>query len=221
LRDIREIPMQKQRPALLLPVLLGLPIMAAHADGFVADPLPPDYPIPANSLVIDYKGTIFDVSEAPEYAVGDSIAGRLLVDLSIPFDYDPGSSNSRTYSSSNPDFVKGFWIGGGDGFDELFIGNELARTGDDKLVDIFGVEDLWVSRNGSLDGARRFNLNATLYDFLDGVGLDQSFEVTSADVDEPHEGLSGRIMFSSLGPFPFVDFVLDRLSVKPGRCFAP
>jgi hypothetical protein len=41
------------------------------------------------------------------------------------------------------------------------------------------------------------------------------------DVDEPHESLTGGFRFSNLGPFPFVSFVLDRLTVKPGRCFAP
>jgi hypothetical protein len=208
------------RPVFALPFLL-LPPFAVLADGFVAEPLPADYPIPANSLVIDYEGTIFEVSEAPEYAVGESLAGRLIVDLSVRHDFYSGSGNSRTYTSSDPAFVRGFWIGGGDGFDEVFVGDEIARTADERPVDLFSVEDLWVSRNGSLDGARRFNLNATLYDFIDGVSLDQHFEVTSADVDEPNERLRGRIMFSSLGPFPFVDFILDRLSVKPGRCFAP
>jgi hypothetical protein len=195
--------------------------LTATADGFVADPLPADHPIPANSLVIDYEGTIFEVSDAPEYDVGDTLAGRLIVDLSVRHDYYPASGNGRTYTSGDPAFVRGFWIAGGDGFDEVFVGDEIARTPDERPVDLFSVEDLWVARNGSLDGARRFNLHATLYDFIDGVSLDQHFEVSSADVDEPNELLRGRIMFSSLGPFPFVDFVLDRLSVKPGRCFAP
>ena len=204
-----------------LPLIFALPLTAAYADGFVAEPLPADYPIPANSLVIEYQGTISAVSDAPEYGVGDRISGRLLVDLTVPWHASAGSGNSRTYGSGDPDFVRGFWIPGGDGFDRVSISDERVRAGDDKPVDIFSIEDLWVARNGSLDAARRFELNATLYDFLDGVSLVQGFEVTSADVDEPNERLSGRVMFSSLGPFPFADFFLDRLKATPGRCFAP
>jgi hypothetical protein len=73
-----------------------------------------------------------------------------------------------------------------------------------------------------LDGAKVLNLNATLRDLTGSVKLDyQSFEVTSAEVDEPDESLSGGIRFSSLGPFPFVKFVVDRLNVKPNHCVAP
>ena len=93
-----------------LPLIFALPLTAAYADGFVAEPLPADYPIPANSLVIEYQGTISAVSDAPEYGVGDRISGRLLVDLTVPWHASAGSGNSRTYGSGDPDSsgVSGF-----------------------------------------------------------------------------------------------------------------
>ena len=211
--------MQTARPTLLL-ILLTVPF-TAYADGFVADPLPADYPIPANSLVIDYEGTIFEVSEAPEYTVGDSIAGRLLVDLSAVVGADSGP-NTRRYSSIDAsEFVTGFWIRGGDGEDGVSVANELLREGDDRPVDRFSVSDEYIITNGSGDSAMTFGLNATLYDFLGNLDIDQSFEVSSLDADQPHEDVSGFIRFSNFGPFPLVKFALDRFSVKPGRCFAP
>jgi len=193
------------RPGLALPLVLSLP--------FAADAVP---------LVIDYEGTISEVSDAPsEYIVGDRIAGRLLIDPSVSWYIPEPAPDRANYYSDDPDFVRGFWRPGGDGFDRVSIANEIMRTGADRPVDIFSVQDIYVTQGGSGDGAQRFNLNATLHDFLDHVSLDQSFEVTAADFDHPHENLSGRIAWSSLGPFPFVDFLIDRLTVKPGRCSAP
>jgi hypothetical protein len=215
--------MKTARLTLLIPVLVTLPF-AAYADGFI-DPLPADYPIPASSLVIDYEGTVFEVSDGvadyADYAVGDGIAGRLVVDLSAGVD-SRSAPNRRSYlSSSDPSgFVRGFWIPGGDGEDGVFIANDLLREGDDRPVDIFSVSDEYIVTGGSGDGAMVFSLNATLYDFLDSVDIDQSFEVTAADFDQPQEDLSGFIRFSSIGPFPLVKFALERLTVKPGRCFA-
>jgi hypothetical protein len=212
--------MQAARLTLLLSVVLTLPL-TAYADGFV-DPLPADFPIPASSLVVDYEGTVFEVSEGPPgYAVGDRIAGRLLVDLSAVVGSDRGP-NARHYSSTDPsEFVTGFWIRGGDGEDGVSIANDLLREGDDRPVDRFSVSDEYIITNGSGDGAMTFGLNATLYDFLGNLDIDQSFEVSSLDADQPHEDVSGFIRFSNLGPFPLVKFALDRFSVKPGRCFAP
>jgi len=210
-----------RRSVPVFPLLLVVPFADASAtDGFVGFPIPDDA-IPLSSIVIEYAGRVSAVSDAPEYSVGDRLAGRLLIDLSVPWSINPDTPpNQRTYTSADPAFVRGFWIPGGDGFDTVFVGNDVARPGDDRPADIFGVRDLYVVQNGSLDGARRFNLTATLYDLIDDARLEQSFEVTSADANEPNESLSGRIMFSSIGPFPSVDVDLDWLSVKPGSCFA-
>jgi hypothetical protein len=183
-------------------------------------------PIPADSLVLDYEGTILAVSEEsppPDgYAVGDSLAGRLLINRGVLY-FSNVVGNGATYESADPEFVSGFWpaLSNLDGFDQVFIANELMRTGDTRPIDIFSVEDLFVTRNGSLDGAETLSIGAAVRGFLDNVSLDQSFELTQADVDEPEESLGGMIRWSNLGPFPFVSFLIDKLSVKPGRCFAP
>jgi hypothetical protein len=103
----------------------------------------------------------------------------------------------------------------------VFIGNEVTRAGSTRPVDIFGVEDWLVVEGGSQDGGKQFSISATLHGFLhNNKLLEQSFEVTSADVDEPDESLLGGINFRLDLP-SFVHFAIDRLSVKPGRCFAP
>ena len=193
------------RPLLLLPLLLTVPFCASGAD----------------LITLEYEGTITEVLDAPpQYVVGDRIAGRLLIDRQLAR-ARVDSPGAVTYESDNPDFVRGFWRPGGDGFDRVFFGDERSITGIDKTIDVFSAEDWLVSQNGSLDGASVFGLHARLHDFLEGTSLDQGFELTSADVDEPHEGLAGGFRFSNLGPFPFVSFVLDRLTVKPGVCAAP
>ena len=191
------------RPALLLPlVLFAAPAAAGGDDDLIS---------------VEYAGTITEVLDAPaQYHVGDRNSGRLLIDpqLSRTRTETPGQT---TYVATDPAFVSGFWNSSGDAFDRVFVGNEVARAGTDKAVDIFSVEDWFVVQNGSLDGARVFNVGATLFDFLDSDRLDQSFELTSADVDEPNESLSGGFRFSNLGPFAFVNFVVDHLKVTPGR----
>jgi hypothetical protein len=202
--------MQAARPALLLPLLLTSPF-TSHA-----------VPIPGTAILVEYEGTISEVSEAPpEYVVGDRIAGRLYIDRRFGH-FGTIGLDEASYGSNSPAFVRGFWPSTGDGFDNVFIANEISRPGAATPIDVFSVEDFFVVPNGSLDGAKVLNLNATLRDLTDSVKLDyQSFEVTSAEVDEPDESLSGGIRFSSLGPFPFVKFVVDRLNVKPNHCVAP
>lgn len=190
------------RPILLLPLLLAWSFGAG-----------------ADLVSLEYEGTITEVMDAPpKYVVGDRIAGRLLIDTQLA--RPRGSGGSVTYESDNPDFVRGFWRAGGDGFDRVFVGDELSRQGIDKPIDVFSVEDWLVSPNGSLDGASVFGLHATVHDFLEGTSLDQGFELTLADVDEPHESLFGDFRFSNIGPLA-VSFVVDRLTVKPRICAAP
>jgi hypothetical protein len=199
--------MRAARPVfLLVSLVVGLPFTSA-AD---TDP-----------LVVEYEGTILEVSEAPpEFVVGNRISGRLLIDRLLADGTDL-TLNHATYRSSNPAFVSGFWPSAGDGFDEVSIAKDVSRQGDSGLIDLFSAEDFFVVQNGSLDGARVFSIDAGVRGFLDDVSLEQDFELTAADADEPEEFLSGRIRWSSLGPFPFVSFLIDRLKVKPGRCSAP
>src|SRR6185436_9116896 len=147
-----------------------------------------------------------EVFEAPpQYVVGDRIKGRLFVDRRLAQPRSDSSPNRVTYISFDPAFVGDFWPSSGDGFDRVDVSDEQSIPGIERPI----------------DGSRVFTLSARLYDFLDGTGLDQSFELTSADVDEPNEDLSGGFRYGNLGPFAFVSFVLDRLTVKPGHCSAP
>jgi len=205
--------MQAAQSAFLLPLLLVLPLTAAGVERVGRG---------ADLVVVDYEGTISDVFEAPpQYVVGDRIKGRLFIDRQLGQSRSDGGPNQVAYASFNPAFVSGFWPSSGDGFDGVDLSDEQSIPGIERPIDGFSVEDWSVPQGGSLDGARVFSLNARLYDFLEGTGLDQSFELTSADVDEPNETLSGGFRYSNLGPFAFVSFVLDKLTVKPGRCLAP
>ena len=201
------------RPILLRPLLLAPPFTATYAGPI---------PSPSTSIVVEYAGTISAVSEPPPgsaYAVGDRISGRLVVDRTLA-----GGEiglNEATYRASSPAFVSGFWPSSGDPFDRVSIGNEVIREGVSRPIDIFGVDDWLVGEGGSQDSGRQFSVSATLFGFLhNNKLLDQNFEVTSADVDEPGESLRGGINFRLDMP-SFVHFAVDRLSVKPGRCFAP
>ncbi len=178
-------------------------------------------------LVLEYEGTISAISdEVPppspqQYVVGNPISGRLLIDRGL---VTPGSDPTPThalYRSGNPAFVSGFWSSTGDGFDQVSLSKGVVRDGDRGPIDTFSAEDFYVVQNGSLDGARVFGIRAGVRGFLDDVSLDQSFELTAADADEPAEYLGGSIRWSSIHPFALVTFVVDRLKVKPGRCFAP
>lgn len=209
--------MHSARPALLLPLCLTLPVATAAADSPVVEPDP---------LVVEYEGRITEVSEDPaapaEYVVGNSISGRLFIDRSVPRRaIDFGVDEVSYRSDAHPSFVSGFWPSVGDGFDRVSMANDIERPGIQGLLDRFSVEDWLVGRNASLDSAQVFHVEATLHDFLDNVSLDQSFELTSADVDEPHESLTGGFRDSNLGPFAFVRFAIDRLTVKPKHCLAP
>jgi len=194
------------RPVLLLPLLLTLPF-AAYA-----------VPIPGTAILVEYEGRVTEVSEAPNYAVGDSISGRLFIDQGLG-SFGTIGPNEATYGSDNTEFVTGFWPIFGDGFDRVFIGNEVSRPSSTRPIDVFTVEDWFVLTNASLDSAQVFTVNAQVHGLTGSNKLtQQSFEVTSADVDEPGEGLSGGFRFSSIGPFAFVSFIIDRLNVKPNVC---
>lgn len=187
---------------------------------FLAWPPIAAYAVP---IVVEYEGQISETRDAPpEYVVGDRISGRLLIDPSADVYVLDATASRATYRSDlSPSFVSGFWPSTGDGFDEVFMGNEILRQGDTGPIDIFSVEDWLVTPNGPLDTARVFSLDALVRGFLDDVSLEQRFELTSADIDDPNERLSGQFRWSNLGPFPFVSFIVDKLKVTPGRCVAP
>jgi hypothetical protein len=201
--------MQAKQTVLLLPLFLTLPV-AAHA-----------VPIPGTGILVEYEGTITEVRDRPEYTVGDPISGRLFIDLRVRhFRQINGGTIGTIYESGDPAFVSGFWPSTGDGFDSVSLFNEVSLPGGSGAFDRFGIEDLLVGHLAPLDNAMTFSLNANLREFLTSEELDElSFELTSADVDEPGESMSGGIRWSNFGPAAFVHFVVDRLkATKPGRC---
>jgi hypothetical protein len=175
----------------------------------------------AEPIVVEYEGTISEVIDTPGYAVGDRISGRLSIDPALAFpDSDP-RPEAADYRSNSPAFVSGFMPSFGLGFDEVGIGkNVVGIQGIDGPIDFFSVTDWFVSESGSQDAGRMFSLEARARGFLDDTRLDQSFELTTADIDESVEDLSGSFDFNILGE-SLVRFVVSRLTVKPGRCFAP
>jgi hypothetical protein len=80
-----------------------------------------------------------------------------------------------------------------------------------------GLDTYLVSDDAYWSRAAELSITAHLYGLLDNADIHQSFEVTSADVDEEGESLFGRIQNS-------IDegarFLISRLTVKPARCFA-
>src|SRR5262245_40156599 len=158
------------RPVFILTFLLAPPFTATYAGPI---------PSPNTSIVIDFEGTISEVSDPPpgsSFAVGDSIAGRLIADRTLA-----GGEiglNEATYRASSPAFVSGFWPSSGDPFDRVFIGNEVTREGFSRPMDIFGVDDWLVGEGASQDSGKQFFLSATLHGFLrNNKLLEQSFEI--------------------------------------------
>ena len=200
--------MKAAQPILLVPFFLALPFTAAAQR------------VPIHA--IGYEGTILEVSNAPaEYAVGDRIAGQLLIDRRVGWGGTLGL-NEASYGSQSPAFVSGFWPSAGDGFDNVFIANDVLREGGEGPIDILSVSDWLVGTNASQDSGREFSISARLHGFLGSPKLDRLnvHDITSADVDEPDESLSGRISFRIDIP-SFVRFAIDRLTVRPGACVAP
>jgi hypothetical protein len=202
--------MHAARPVLLL-TLLTSPFATAYAV---------DYENPdAIPLVVQYEGTVFETSGAPPgYAVGDRLTGRLLIDPRIEY-FESGNANQATYRALSPYFVTGFWPIERDGNDYVFMANELADG--TAPIDVFGVRDWSIPEETFPVGPpKTFSITATLRGLLSNVSLEQSFEVSSADVDEADESLLGRINFGD-ALSSFLQFTVDRLSVRPGRCHAP
>lgn len=197
-----------------LALVLALPFGAAHA-GLIG---------------VDYEGTVTEVGEGPisgggrtfDYAVGDRIAGRLFVDPSLARPSATGLPGE--YSSSDTGFVTGIFADTGvpqeefdpESGDAVGLGHNVFIEGIAGPVDHFLVQDGFIRVNTRVN----FSIEALVHEeFLHGTDLNPSFELTSADVNEPNEFLSGAIADVSAG-FNTIRFALSRLTVKPGQCFS-
>lgn len=199
--------MQATRPALLLSLALAVPLTtAAQTPSFRA---------------VGYEGTILEVSDAPPgYAVGDRIAGQLLINQHHQSGGMIGPYEA-TYDARSPAFVSGFWPSSGEAFDRVFIASDVSSEGGEDLIDIVDISDWLVAPGASQESGQQFSLSLKLHGFIRSNKLERLFfDVTSAEVDEPDEELSGIINFR-IGMPSFVRFAIDRLVVRPGSCVAP
>jgi hypothetical protein len=191
---------------------------------------------PASADLIDflrvrYEGTVSSVSDAfPEYSVGDRLSGTLLVDLRrAPADAeaDPRWGAYVNFPSvGDSRFVTGYAPSRGFSADTVLVTNGLNGPTDTFTVEDsqFGLSDLgdgWARRfEDSIWVSTRQNL-----DFLDDVDIVQSFDLRGPDVGlgmlsrtrELYEG--GKAVLDSLLQGT-VEFVMQRFSVRPGRCSA-
>ena len=186
-------------------LLLGLllPVAAAQAD----------------LIGLQYEGTIASVGEGVlygggrtfDYAVGDRIAGLLFIDPSLA---RAGSTPTTTYDSSYTGFVSGIFPVFGlpqkefdpESGDSVYVAHNST-------FDAFSVEDGFIQANTNI----RFEIYAQAHGFLDNDELNQSFELTSADIGE------GGYLYGSINEvnevWNRIGFAISRLTVKPGRCF--
>jgi hypothetical protein len=176
--------MQSSRSVLVLTLILSSPIPTAYA-GVVDHWGDPD----AIPLVVQYEGTIFEADMAPPgYAVGDRLSGRLLVDTRLPY-FESSFVHVASYTSHISGFVSGFWPEHGHGpGDAVTLAWQNTDLGP-RPIDLFGIVDEHFD-NDTDDvrfGGRTFSLSARLHGMLSDVSLNQNFEVTQADVDEPDE----------------------------------
>ena len=191
----------------ILLVLFALPFSAVRAEPIIAE----------------FEGTIDSVFNDPEYAVGDRITGRLFIDTQLAGpDRSPPLNTGRWGDNGTEvwqNFVTGFATGfaGSDdptglGTDEASITNNALLNGRHTDLDVYHVShDVYYARASFLTVAAR------IHGMLDDADLRQSFEVTSADVDKEDESLIGQI---SRGFESGASFVISRLTVRPGHCFA-
>ena len=188
---------------------------------------------PASAALIDflrvrYEGTVSSVSDAlPEYSVGDRLSGTLLVDLRrAPPDAeaDPGRGVYVNFPSvGDSRFVTGYAPSRGFSADSVLVTNGPT--------DRFIVEDSQFGLAALADGRARYFEDSIWVstqqnlDFLDDVDIVQSFNLRGSDVGlgrlsrtrELYE--DGKAVLGSLLQGT-VEFVMQRFSVRPGRCSA-
>ena len=185
----------------MLLLLLALPFGAARA----------------GLVFADFEGTVTSVVDEPGYAVGDPIWGRLVIDTVLAGPDTNPDPNRGDWGTNEPDvfpsFVSG-WLSGGSGLHTDSVG-----TFNSDALDAYSLAD-----DASLGYGRNMRLSAAIHGMLDDAGIWQSFEVTAADVDEDDEFLRGSLVTEYIGDTEFargVQFLLSRLTVRPGRCFRP
>lgn len=180
-------------------------------------------------LRIDYEGTVSSVDGTQlDQAVGDHIAGTLIVDLGrTPRDAvaSPWRSHYFTFPPDGDSrFVTGYAPVDRITYDEVFVSNaEFGSSDEFTVVDSeFGrvppTGNSWKYFEDSLWLSARQATN-----FLDDDGIVQSFDLSGADVGRGMLSKT-REHYDGTTPVPgtfiggLVEFVLQKFTVRPGRC---
>jgi hypothetical protein len=175
----------------------------------------------AQTLLVEYQGTVSSIersplAEAPPYAVGDSVSGRLIIDAALaPRDTAADPLLGR-YSSGGAgiDFILGPTRSAGPGSGDLVLVYDDWSSADAAPHDGILIRDQSIGTDGEFNlvlGLQRPNVLGQLF-FDDGLA--QSF------VAEPEAGVSlwGFIERGFGELWRAVSFTLERFSVTPGVC---
>jgi hypothetical protein len=173
----------------------------------------------ADQIFLDYEGTVSydnpELDDSHEHAVGDHVAGRLIIDTAYGqgglLRGDPNhASYGPTAVSYEPPYPGFVFAPGGDGYasyDSVDICKNCVADGAGGLLDHLAVSDDF------------FTVDVLKHDLFHSLGLEQSFNLTTADVSGPGEGLSAWQIFRGQAGRAW-NFTLSHVSMRPGRCFA-
>lgn len=153
----------------------------------------------ASAALVDvyYEGTVGSImGDGAGYSVSDTVSGTLVIDTDLaPADRYSSYANIGYYlqTSSTPnDFVSGHLTADEGLYDQVYIEDDYSST-----RDYFSILDRDYSyTNLGQGGTTRTDNYLQLWaydytvDFINGSGLNQSFDLSSADVQQ----MSGRIV---------------------------
>jgi hypothetical protein len=173
----------------------------------------------ADQIFLDYEGTVSydnpELDSQHSYTVGDHVAGRLVIDTAVaqPSSGGPNSASwTPTAASYQPPYPGLVFVppGIGDGYDSydsVAICKHCVADGAGGFLDHLAVSD------------DQFTVDVFKHDFFHSLGLEQSFDLTTADVSGPGEGLSAWQIFRGEVGRAWT-FTLSHLSMRPAKCFA-
>jgi hypothetical protein len=169
----------------------------------------------AGKIFVDYDGTVeFVGGSPPGYALGDRIAGRLIIDADLagpdllPDDPISGRYGAIPFPAASGQFVTGYWppsVGSRD------VDNFGIDDNPGQVRDFFVLED---AQDDPVDGLRRLALELSLRHIASGDDINQSFAVES---DDPNRGqhMFGFLVWAGNQ----IQFALNKLSMRPEKCF--
>jgi hypothetical protein len=167
----------------------------------------------ADVVEVEYSGTVVDaINPTAGESLGAKVHGRMSIDLAaapadlFPDDPSYGLYASTPFGSRAVDFVLGSRKHFGESNDYVLVQNDTDNG------DVFTVADR--SGRGTADAFSEF-LQVAKRDLFDDDGMRQSIRLTKAEEPSFFFG----IIESGIGAaYHFVQFALDRVSIKPLVC---